>query len=163
MESRLQLLALTDALLTNWPTIRMLMGEPIATVDNLLTEKAKELSIAKSLDEVEAIVHDLLTLTLDTPAHEYVRSVIARADLRDMALETSVNDSQLQADAQSRVKSAAELLSYPPEGEAGPGPDLTWVEHSAAAALRGVRFQRQNAKGVGSGKRTRTSNADGTF
>lgn len=76
-----QQLAILDTLLSNWDAIRSYMGPVQPAIDRGLALIAARLSAAKSSDDLALIIDDLLDVTMDTPAHDYVRELIARSTL----------------------------------------------------------------------------------
>jgi len=74
-------LALLDVLLGNWDGVLIRMGAPDALRDDALAALAVKMSAAESPDELDLLIDDLLDLVEDTPAYDYVRSLVARAQL----------------------------------------------------------------------------------
>ncbi|MBN1278956.1 MAG: hypothetical protein JW989_04165 [Chlorobiaceae bacterium] len=82
MTELVQQLALLDALLSNWDGVLVRMGAPDALRDEALAALAVKFSTAVSSDELFLLLDDLLDLVEDTPAYDYVCTLIARAQLR---------------------------------------------------------------------------------
>jgi len=91
MTESISQLALLDALLRGWDTLRMLMGPAQPGVDRHLAAIAARLSAASSSDEISLILDNLLDLAENTPAEEHLRRLIASSRL-DEAAEQRVRE-----------------------------------------------------------------------
>jgi esterase/lipase superfamily enzyme len=69
------------ALLGNWDGIRLRMGVLTPALERQLQNVAQRLASAQSADELAVVTDDLLELTRDTPAHDFVRDLVARSSL----------------------------------------------------------------------------------
>lgn len=74
-----QQLAVLDVLLGNWDGVLVRMGAPDRLRDEALAVVAARLAAARSPEEIDLVLDDLLDIVQDTPAYEYVRDLIARA------------------------------------------------------------------------------------
>jgi hypothetical protein len=83
MDAIVQQFALIDALLSNWDAILIRMGPVSPALEQRLAQIATRLSAAKSPDEFSLIIDDLLETTMDTPAHDFVRDLVARSNADD--------------------------------------------------------------------------------
>ncbi len=82
----LQQFALLDALLNNWDGMRIRMGLLSPVQQQELARLSTRLCAAQSSDEVAEITVDLLILTQDTAAENFVRDLIARSKLERTAM-----------------------------------------------------------------------------
>jgi esterase/lipase superfamily enzyme len=71
-------LALVQALLSEWPTIRLLMGQLSPMGEKQLALCAGGMKEPSSPEQVQRVTDDLLELTLESPAHSFVLELIRR-------------------------------------------------------------------------------------
>jgi esterase/lipase superfamily enzyme len=76
-----QQLAVLDALLSNWDGVLIRMGAPDPLRDQALAAAATRLAAAQAPDDIDLALDDLLDIVEDTPAYDYVRALIARAQI----------------------------------------------------------------------------------
>lgn len=111
MNEDLQRFAWVDALISNWDGIRVRLGSPGAAFERDLAQIMTGLAAATRSDEIAVLIDRLIDLVDGTPASEYVRELLARADIA--GLETQRGDLGLRpADthvAEAVVRSAAVL------------------------------------------------------
>lgn len=81
MIEQIQQLAVIDALLGNWATILVRLGQGSPALAEELARLAVRLEQADSTDQLAALIDDLLDLVQDTPAASYVNELILRASL----------------------------------------------------------------------------------
>jgi esterase/lipase superfamily enzyme len=91
MDSRLQQFALLDALLTDWDTIRLRLGPLSVALENEFARIGAALASAPSSDEIAFFIDDLSDLTLETPAHDYVRELLQRNQAMDVTSTSSAS------------------------------------------------------------------------
>lgn len=72
-------LSLVASLLMNWDGIRLHMEPMAARTREQMSIIAAGLQSAESPDQIASLVDDLLDVTRDTPAYEYVRDLVARS------------------------------------------------------------------------------------
>jgi esterase/lipase superfamily enzyme len=80
MYQDVQQFVLLDSLLSNWDGIRIRMGPVSPAFQKDLDAIGARLTFPCTPDELAPIVLGLLKLTRDTPANEYVRDLVARAN-----------------------------------------------------------------------------------
>lgn len=90
----IQQLALIDTLLSNWDEIRECMAPLDPALDRELAAIALRLATVKSSEEAAVVVDDLLDITMDTPAHDLVRGLVARSSLGGVAVRGSSFEAQ---------------------------------------------------------------------
>jgi esterase/lipase superfamily enzyme len=76
-----QQLAVLDALLGNWDGVLVRMGAPYRLRDEALAAVAARLAAAQAPDDIAIALDDLLDIVEDTPAYDYVRQLIAGAQI----------------------------------------------------------------------------------
>ena len=83
MADDLQQLALLDALIGNWDSVHIRLGDSAAALQASLAAIAGRLAAAADADAdaVALILDDLLDLLEGTPAYAFVRELIARSQL----------------------------------------------------------------------------------
>ncbi|MBV8524634.1 MAG: alpha/beta fold hydrolase [Acetobacteraceae bacterium] len=77
----IQQLAILDGLLNSWEVVQAKMGPASAAQEQELAKLAMQLSAASEPGEIARALDDLLELVEDTPAYDYVRRLLARAQL----------------------------------------------------------------------------------
>jgi esterase/lipase superfamily enzyme len=89
MYQDVQQFVLLDTLLSNWDGIRIRMGPLSPAFEKELAAIAARLTSTCRPEEIAPIVLGLLKLTRDTPANEYVRDLVARANYNAPAISRS--------------------------------------------------------------------------
>ena len=73
-------LSLVQALLAEWPTIRLLMGDLSPTAERQLARCARTMEEPSTPENVQLLTDELLELTLETPANRFVLELIRRCN-----------------------------------------------------------------------------------
>ncbi|MFH0996091.1 MAG: alpha/beta hydrolase [Pseudomonadota bacterium] len=76
-----QQLAVLDALLSNWDGVLIRMGPSDPLRQKAMVILAERLSRAVTQEAIDPVIDDLFDLVEDTPAYDYVRHLIGRAQL----------------------------------------------------------------------------------
>lgn len=90
MSQDFQRFAWVDALLSNWDGIRVRIGSPGAAFERDLSGIMNDLAAATNTDAVAVVIDRLLDLVDGTPASEYVRELLSRADVSGVETERGV-------------------------------------------------------------------------
>jgi hypothetical protein len=89
MYQDVQQFVLVDTLLSNWDSIRIRMGLLSPSCQQELAAIGARLRLSCTLDELAPTVLALLKITRDTPAGDYVRDLVARANYNSPASSRS--------------------------------------------------------------------------
>ncbi len=146
MADDLQQLALLDALVGNWDSVHIRLGDSAAALQASLAAIAGRLAAAADADAVALILDDLLDLLEGTPAYAFVRELIARNQLaagrtRALGSAGAVCTPPARAEAAALVGDGSGRLATAIAAQAEPCTiDLHFATNRRSAAAGDARF-----------------------